>query len=188
MRNYPTFTPNFDVIETEDSYHLEGELPGVADTRDVEIGVEDNTLSIRGRIEKFKQGSTPAATNTPPAAASEESPKELKRRSLNPTVEDTSDEDDFAVISSTSAASETNKTKEVSTESEAQKRQQNVSNKPQDGGKVWLSERSFGSFQRSFWFPTRVDVDGVTARLENGLLMIKVPKVLFSGVRRIHIG
>ncbi|MDP9759266.1 HSP20 family protein [Agrobacterium sp. SORGH_AS 745] len=39
-----------------------------------------------------------------------------------------------------------------------------------------LSERRYGSFQRSFSVPVNVDVDKVAATFENGLLKIKLPK------------
>ncbi|EPE33133.1 HSP20-like chaperone [Glarea lozoyensis ATCC 20868] len=41
---------------------------------------------------------------------------------------------------------------------------------------VRLSERHVGCLQRSFTFPTAVDLDGARAKLRNGLLIIRVPK------------
>lgn len=40
-----------------------------------------------------------------------------------------------------------------------------------------LSERHIGYLQRSFTFPSPIDIDGLTARLRFGLLMMMVPKV-----------
>jgi HSP20 family protein len=42
--------------------------------------------------------------------------------------------------------------------------------------KVWVSERSVGSFKRVFRFPTSVDTDNVKASLEHGILSLVVPK------------
>lgn len=43
-----SFTPRFDVRETKDAYHLEGELPGI-NQKDVELEFTDpNTLVIKG--------------------------------------------------------------------------------------------------------------------------------------------
>lgn len=42
--------------------------------------------------------------------------------------------------------------------------------------KYWVSERTVGSFQRSFNFPGETDQDGVKASLEHGILRIVVPK------------
>ncbi|PWY96047.1 HSP20-like chaperone [Aspergillus sclerotioniger CBS 115572] len=47
-----TFAPRFDVRETSDGYHLDGELPGIAQ-KDVDIEFSDpQTLVIKGRIER----------------------------------------------------------------------------------------------------------------------------------------
>jgi len=53
--------------------------------------------------------------------------------------------------------------------------------------KFWVSERSFGQFERTFTFPTRVDHDAVSANLTNGVLNISIPKVKKQEARRIAI-
>lgn len=46
------YTPRFDVRETEDAYHLDGELPGVAQ-KDIEIEFSDpHHLVVKGRTER----------------------------------------------------------------------------------------------------------------------------------------
>jgi HSP20 family molecular chaperone IbpA len=46
-----SFSPRFDVHETNEAYHLDGELPGVAQ-KDVNIEFSDHqTLVVKGRIE-----------------------------------------------------------------------------------------------------------------------------------------
>ncbi|KIW38059.1 uncharacterized protein PV06_10030 [Exophiala oligosperma] len=61
-----TFTPKFDVKESKDRYTLEGELPGI-DQKDVTIEFADeNTLTIRGRTEHYREeGSKPSAAEEP---------------------------------------------------------------------------------------------------------------------------
>ncbi|KAA8901715.1 HSP20-like chaperone [Sphaerosporella brunnea] len=133
-RTNRAFSPRFDVFETEEAYHLYGDLPGVQDKKSVSLEFSDErTLLITGRLERKPIPSTAPTTE--------------KRRSRNPTVEDTDDEDDFS---------------------------------------VWLSERVFGHFQRSFSFPTPVDLEAVTAKLEAGLLEIVVPKG-FVRTKRIEV-
>ncbi|KAI9869144.1 MAG: hypothetical protein M1813_002968 [Trichoglossum hirsutum] len=44
------------------------------------------------------------------------------------------------------------------------------------GPRHWLSERRTGDFERSFTFARGVDVEGMKARLESGVLSIMVPK------------
>lgn len=46
-----TFSPRFDVHETDNAYHLDGELPGIAQ-KDIEIEFSDHqTLVVKGRTE-----------------------------------------------------------------------------------------------------------------------------------------
>jgi len=40
----------------------------------------------------------------------------------------------------------------------------------------YLSERSFGSFQRSFQVPSGVDIDKIDASFKNGVLTVTLPK------------
>jgi HSP20 family protein len=40
----------------------------------------------------------------------------------------------------------------------------------------YLSERSFGSFQRSFQVPAGVDTDKIDASFKNGVLTVTLPK------------
>lgn len=61
---------------------------------------------------------------------------------------------------------------ERTTEPPASSEQQGESKQPS----YWSSERIYGSFSRSFAFPTAVDAEGVKARLENGVLKVEVPK------------
>jgi HSP20 family molecular chaperone IbpA len=47
-----TFNPRFDVRESNDSYHLDGELPGIAQ-KDIDIEFSDpQTLVVKGRTER----------------------------------------------------------------------------------------------------------------------------------------
>lgn len=51
-RTTPSFSPSFDVRETENSYHLDGELPGIAQ-KDIDIEFADpQTLVVKGRVER----------------------------------------------------------------------------------------------------------------------------------------
>lgn len=59
---------------------------------------------------------------------------------------------------------------------------------PPEGYRRWLSERSFGSFQRSFVLPEYVQADEVEAHFENGVLHLTLPKAEEPRPRRIEIG
>jgi HSP20 family protein len=46
----------------------------------------------------------------------------------------------------------------------------------EDGKKVYLYERTYGSFQRSFTLPSTVDDSMITAEFEKGVLKVHMPK------------
>lgn len=50
-----------------------------------------------------------------------------------------------------------------------------------------LAERSFGRFSRSFSLPASIEQDEVTARFENGVLVVEMPKAEESKSRRIEV-
>jgi HSP20 family protein len=54
-------------------------------------------------------------------------------------------------------------------------------------GDVFLSERCFGSFQRSFNLSNRVDANKVKAEFEDGILTIHMPKVEEAKPKAIEI-
>jgi len=159
-----TFNPKFDVRETNEAYELHGELPGV-DRDQISIQfTEPQTLVISGHVERSY------TSGNPPAGLLEND------GGHRATVEDApADEDESA--GKHVAKSDANK--------QANKADDKGQQQPTD--KFWLSERSVGSFTRTFGFPTRVDQDAVKAGLENGVLTITVPKAKKQESRRIAI-
>ncbi|MGE4233657.1 MAG: Hsp20/alpha crystallin family protein [Bacteriovoracia bacterium] len=53
--------------------------------------------------------------------------------------------------------------------------------------KLHLRETYYGSFMRSFSFPTAVDSERVEAKYENGVLKIDIPKLDKNGTRQITV-
>ena len=45
-----------------------------------------------------------------------------------------------------------------------------------DDKRYYMLERSYGSFERSFTFPAKVDAEKVMAEFKNGVLTIRLPK------------
>lgn len=169
------FTPSFDILETKDAYILEGELPGLSDKRAVDIEFTDHqTLLIKGKIEKSTT-STSAAPGEAKHITAEEHHEEAGRPKTppKPTVEDDIDEDDKKSTSTSTV---------VSHEGKKQEQQQK-----KDQIRYWVSERTIGSFQRTFSFPGLIDQDKVRAKLENGILTIIVPKQHKVASKRIEI-
>ncbi|CAG7925121.1 unnamed protein product [Penicillium olsonii] len=81
-RNQPatqTFSPRFDVHETEDSYHLDGELPGIAQ-KDIEIEFADHqTLVVKGRTEYERRTSDQDADEDSQQTESDSQAKPTRR-------------------------------------------------------------------------------------------------------------
>merc|ERR1712137_1383153 len=179
-----SFQPRFDMKENKDSYELHGELPGIAQ-KDINIEFTDaTTLSIRGRTETVREeGRRPTALLESQAgqqqkklADAETESTTSSNKSHQPTVED--ENEDSATVASTTPA-------EASASQEVSKNQQQQADA--DKSSYWISERSVGSFARSFSFPQRVDQDAVKASLKDGILSIIVPKAQAPANRRIQI-
>jgi HSP20 family protein len=60
-------------------------------------------------------------------------------------------------------------------------------NEQRQGEQVVYSERSTRRYQRSFTLPSEVDDAGAEARLENGILMLTLPKKQGAAARRLTI-
>ncbi|KUL84233.1 hypothetical protein ZTR_06920 [Talaromyces verruculosus] len=59
-----SFAPRFDVRESKDAYHLDGELPGIAQ-KDIEIEFSDpQTLNIKGRAVREYHSNADSETET----------------------------------------------------------------------------------------------------------------------------
>lgn len=153
------FSPNFDVHETPKEYVLEGELPGLEDKKkNLSIEFSDNnTLVVRGRIEKtYTQG-------TPPG-------KQLEGAQMR------------GAITEGGEKKEKEKEKDKAEDGKAEQKHHD-----DEQVKYWVSERTVGSFQRSFSFPGEVDQDNVKATLEHGVLKIVVPKKEKRTAKKIDI-
>ncbi|KAI1761189.1 small heat shock protein [Hypoxylon sp. FL1150] len=186
-RHIQTFTPKFDLRETENNYELHGELPGI-EKKDVHLEFTDpQTIVVRGRVERSYSSGTPPAgllekSSSEETRAIAEAPKEKEQhhdKAHQPTVEDDV-QDDGASTTTHSAPTPATTVAEVD-KSKAQPKPQ----QPQH--KFWVSERSVGEFSRTFQFPSRVDHDHVSASLNNGVLTVVVPKAKKHESRRIAI-
>merc|ERR1712137_662361 len=157
-----SFTPKFDVKETQAGYELHGELPGI-EQKDINIEwTDNNTLTISGRHEHVREEG-----QRPQGFIENGESSQQKKLGHQPTVEDD--------------PSETNN--KVAKQSE----HKDVSKHDENKAKYWVSERSVGEFHRSFAFPARVDQDSVKASLKNGILSILVPKAQAPQPRKISI-
>lgn len=154
-----TSTPKFDVKETEDAYLLEGELPGVA-KKDISLDfIDDNTLVLKTKTETIRE-EKPA----PQAEQKQvEGAADTQMSGANPDAE------------GPEAAK--------STEAQDKDKQVTTTNQNKDVAQAGpqptyhLTERTYGSFQRAFSFPSEVKHEEVKAKLANGVLTMTIPKV-----------
>jgi len=189
-----TFNPRFDVRETENTYELHGELPGL-ERENVNIEfTEPQTIVIRGRVERSygpeaNKTSNETPVETAPAETTEPTETEKRRNSHQATVED--DPEDENTPASSRAASPWTEVAKPATQEVTKPASEEVTKaapaEPQDQSRYWRWERSVGEFTRTFSFPARVDHDGVTASLNNGILSVTVPKAKNIAPRRIEI-
>lgn len=168
-----TFNPKFDVRETENTYELHGELPGIERENITIEFTEPQTIVIRGHVERTYQSGNPPAGYVEggkmSGAITEGGEEQQHHKAHKATVEDEASE----------------KAKEQGTVAQKDEHQQERAQQPRE--KYWVSERSVGEFSRTFSFPTRVDQDNVTASLVNGVLNITVPKAKKQESRRIAV-
>jgi len=190
-----TFNPRFDVRETEHTYELHGELPGLERENVTIEFTQPQTIVIHGRVERSyapestKTTNEPVAESTTPAEpqTTEPTDAEKRRHSHQATVEDDPEEPSTPASSRpaspwTEVAEPANAvTKEVAKPAPAE-------TEPQDQSRYWRWERSVGEFSRSFSFAARVDHDAVTASFNNGILSVTVPKAKNVAPRKIEIG
>jgi len=185
-----TFQPRFDVKENKDSYELHGELPGIAQ-KDINIEFTDaTTLSIRGRTETVKEdGRRPtAAIEAQPEQKKLADAAETESTSSSTNFHKASVEDEDAATTTTNTTSADTPAETPTTSVAPSQSQEGAHNEQQsEGPNYWISERSVGSFARSFSFPQRVDQDAVKASLKDGILSIVVPKAQAPANRRINI-
>jgi HSP20 family protein len=65
-----------------------------------------------------------------------------------------------------------------------------MSEREEKGDTYFFSERSYGSFSRSFRLPPDADAEAVSAGLKDGILTIRVPKKAAAapeGARKVKI-
>lgn len=192
------FQPRFDIREVDNAYELRGELPGV-EAKDLEVEFsDDKTLVIRGSSTRESTTGTsspdtvvagaqalpeaPTSNNVDDDAVSMHSDSSHHKATVEDFNEETgetsstsgSNAGDSAVATPTSTVTAPEPTKTSTTT-------------PAPADQWHLTERSVGSFQRTFQFPARVDRDAVSASLKNGVLSLLVPKAQATGSRRIEI-
>ncbi|KAI0012171.1 HSP20-like chaperone [Xylariaceae sp. FL0662B] len=189
-QHLPTFTPKFDLKETEANYELHGELPGV-EKNNVHLEFTDpQTIVVRGRVERTYEAGTPPSRlleKKPEEATQQGSSGEEHETSSNHSYHRVTVEDDVEDGATTTTAKSNAAPTPATTASEVAKSKEQHNRAAALKHRYWVSERSVGEFSRTFQFPGRIEPDGVSASLNNGILSVTVPKAKKHESRRIAI-
>ena len=147
------------VSETETEYKLEVEVPGYQKSEiNLEYGQDGKVLIVSGKTEKSYEEGTPPGAGSARGVTVEEVPEEGEKPSQP--------------ASTSTAVAETSKDTSVGSPA---------------APKYWVSERSVGSFSRSFSLPAGLDLAKASASLEHGVLTVVIPKAAKQNVRKITI-
>ncbi|KAI0483056.1 HSP20-like chaperone [Xylariaceae sp. FL0804] len=161
---------------------------------------EDHTMSgavVNGEEMEHEEEEEPVIVGHEDHAAEEQEEKAKSRRSsMQATVED--ENEDGTTTTSTTTATATAQPTPATTAAEVAASKPQPQPQPAPAAaetttprepqfKYWVCERSAGAFSRTFALPGRVDVDGVSAALDGGVLAVVVPKARRHEVRRIAV-
>jgi HSP20 family molecular chaperone IbpA len=156
------------VSETETDYRVEVEVPGYRKGEiNIEYGNEGRSLIVSGRHESsFEQNPADETTTeetSDKGVTVEDAPEE---GDATPAPEGTAKANSAAVV-------ETNANTTVGA--------------PAPASKVWVRERTVGSFSRTFSLPRGLDFNNASAGLENGVLTVVFPKAAKQQPKTITI-
>ncbi|CVL05271.1 related to heat shock protein 30 [Fusarium mangiferae] len=172
--NSRPWEPRFEAHETEDSFVLYGELPGMNKEHVTVEFPEPRKLVVSGKVERFTEEPKPVETTTEQAAPTpvtdSDNEDTRSRSSYQATVEDDVNDDEFEVLSHTSEKSKT--VSQPEPENLSEKAQEKQPEQPEESRRSGYSKE----FSRYFTFPTYINHDAVTADLKDGLLTIVIPK------------
>lgn len=153
------------VSETETEYRVEVEVPGYQKSEiNIEFGGDGKSLTITGKSAKsFEQGpSNDEESSKPHGVTVEEVPDDSEK----PSAKKSSSKEQSTVVT------QTNQTKDVGAPAPP---------------KYWISERTVGSFARTFSFRAPLDSEKAGASLEHGVLTVIIPKATKQTVKKISI-
>ena len=164
MPGSQTMLAPMDVCETDNGYEVDVALPGVR-PEDIELTVDQNTLTIRGRFshqndhQNQPEGQTQGQQQTQPAQAQ----GQPSQQQSQPQSQQAGKQDG------------------------GQQSQQGKTERHRQGHN-WLSrEIVAGAFERSITFPRPIDTNNIQTKFENGILTIRLPISEASRPKRISL-
>ena len=159
----PTLMSPMDICETKDGYEVDIALPGVR-PEDIELTVDQNTLTIRGRYshqndhENQPQGQTQG-----------------QQQQSQPQAQQGQQQQSQPQAQQQDGGQQKQQTQQGTTGRHLQ-------------GHNWLArEIVSGSFERSVTFPRPIDTNNVQTKFQNGILTVMLPVSEASKPKRISL-
>ena len=179
---------SIDMFTTEGSYNIHAAVPGL-DKRDIRITVDDGVLRIeaeRREERKERKPSTSTASSSSsslPVNGSQQSATTGSQQTATSQPTDSSSSSASASSSSTSSAPSTTTAADSSNAVKAD------ADSADDAVEYSYQESYYGRVERSLALPEDADADKLTARYENGVIKIEIPRVAEQKkeARRIEI-
>lgn len=168
-----TTTPKFDVKESEATYILEGELPGVAKSDISLTWADDNTLVLKTQTSTFTE-QKPNSISSPTTATIEQK-SEFSSSSLTNDAGNSPTEMSGANPDSAKSSKTENTDNAIARTND---QGTDVAKATPSSPTYHLTERTHSTFQRVFSFAGQVKHDEVKASLKNGVLTVTVPKIM----------
>ncbi|ORX77456.1 HSP20-like chaperone [Anaeromyces robustus] len=145
------YTPNINLSEDEKNYYIHADLPGMTkDQVKMELN-EDRILTISGERESIYDNNE------------EKEKKEQKEQKQEERKEEENSEES---------------TEKMETEEESITTTTNEENKKSNENRKYsMIECSYGKFSRSFTLPEDANLEGIQAKMENGVLEVIINKI-----------
>ncbi|ORX78549.1 HSP20-like chaperone, partial [Anaeromyces robustus] len=145
------YTPNINLSEDEKNYYIHADLPGMTkDQVKMELN-EDRILTISGERESIYD-------NNEEKEEKEEKEKQEKGKEEEEENTERMETEEENTTTTTTTTTEENK-------------------KNNENRKYSMIECSYGKFSRSFTLPEDANLDGIQAKMENGVLEVIINKI-----------
>src|SRR6266446_108367 len=171
MPGAPLIAP-MDVCETPNGYEVDVALPGVR-PEDVEITVDQNTLTIRGRYSYQNEH--------------EKSPVGQMQGQQQWQTGQTQGQQQGQAGQMQGQAGQMQGTAAQQQGQQQQGRMERQTDRHRQGHNWLIKEIPSGTFERTITFPSPIDVNNIQTKFENGILTILLPVSEASRPRRISL-
>lgn len=163
-----------DVCETPNGYEVDVALPG-ARPEDVEITVDQNTLTIRGRYSYQNEHQNQVEGQS---WSQQQGQQGQSGQAWSQQQGQTGQQ---------SWSQQQGQTGQTQAQQQGQRQQQGTMERHKQGHNWLLKEIPSGTFERTITFPRPIDINNIQTKFENGILTIMLPVSEASRPKRISL-